>query len=55
MWLCAHDLLLSLIFPKHDVAVDDGFDVDVVLQKFVNDVVNDDFEDLYTKNPCSLI
>ena len=52
MWLCAHDLLLSLIFPKHDVAVDDGFDV--VLQKFVNDVVNDDFEDLYTKNPCSL-
>ena len=54
MWLCAHDLLLSLIFPKDDVTLDDGFDVDVVEQKFVNDVVNNDFEDLFTKNPYSL-
>ena len=52
--MCAHDLLLSLIFPKRGVTLDDGFDVDVVEQKFVNDVVNNDFEDLFTKNPYSL-
>ena len=43
-----------MIFPKHDVAVEGGFDVDDVVKKIVNDVVNDDFEDLFTKNPCSL-